>query len=162
MRPSTTSSSWHETTSPIPNPGQRQSVHEAGPFRPSRMPPPKLGLAPSTLHRWLADGFIAGEQTTPRRAVTYLHDRSAARTVRRRSPSGWAMLEASLTYGLSGQALVQRVKRGELCAVHVRSERRRHRALTGHHNRAGLLPYPWASSGRAVVGAGRRGASPGR
>jgi hypothetical protein len=25
----------------------------------------ELGLAPSTLHRWLADGFIAGEQLTP-------------------------------------------------------------------------------------------------
>ena len=25
----------------------------------------QLGLAPSTLHRWLADGFIAGEQITP-------------------------------------------------------------------------------------------------
>ena len=25
----------------------------------------QLGLAPSTLHRWLADGFIAGEQLTP-------------------------------------------------------------------------------------------------
>ena len=24
-----------------------------------------LGLAPSTLHRWLNDGFIAGEQVTP-------------------------------------------------------------------------------------------------
>jgi hypothetical protein len=23
-----------------------------------------LGLAPSTLHRWLGDGFIAGQQTT--------------------------------------------------------------------------------------------------
>ena len=25
----------------------------------------QLGLAPSTLHRWLNDGFIAGEQLTP-------------------------------------------------------------------------------------------------
>jgi hypothetical protein len=24
-----------------------------------------LNMAPSTLHRWLADGFIAGEQITP-------------------------------------------------------------------------------------------------
>ena len=28
-------------------------------------PPAELGLAPSTLHRWLNDGFIAGEQLTP-------------------------------------------------------------------------------------------------
>ena len=25
----------------------------------------ELELAPSTLHRWLSDGFIAGEQATP-------------------------------------------------------------------------------------------------
>ena len=25
----------------------------------------ELGLAPSTLHRWLGQGFIAGEQLTP-------------------------------------------------------------------------------------------------
>ncbi|MGH9904579.1 MAG: helix-turn-helix domain-containing protein [Pyrinomonadaceae bacterium] len=24
-----------------------------------------LGIAPSTIHRWLNDGFIAGEQITP-------------------------------------------------------------------------------------------------
>jgi predicted site-specific integrase-resolvase len=27
----------------------------------------QLGIAPSTLHRWLGDGFIAGEQLTPAR-----------------------------------------------------------------------------------------------
>jgi hypothetical protein len=45
-------------------------------FQPSKNPPEGqlvtikkaaeiLGLAPSTVHRWLNDGFIAGEQLTP-------------------------------------------------------------------------------------------------
>jgi hypothetical protein len=35
------------------------------------------------------------------------------------------MLAATLAYGLSRQTLLQRVKRGELRAVHVRTGRRR-------------------------------------
>ncbi|MGW9029973.1 hypothetical protein ACWGQ5_38910, partial [Streptomyces sp. NPDC055722] len=42
------------------------------------------------------------------------------------APVGWlAMLEATLAYGLSRQTLLQRVKRGELKAVHVRTGRRK-------------------------------------
>jgi hypothetical protein len=36
-----------------------------------------------------------------------------------------ATLEATLAYGVSRQTLLQRVKRGELQAVHVRSGRRK-------------------------------------
>ena len=35
------------------------------------------------------------------------------------------MLEATLAYGVSRQTLMQRVKRGELHAVHVRTGRRK-------------------------------------
>jgi hypothetical protein len=39
---------------------------------------------------------------------------------------GWlAMLEATLAHGVSRQTLLQRVKRGELRAVHVRTGRRK-------------------------------------
>ena len=86
----------------------------------------QLGLAPSTLHRWLADGFISGEQLTPgapwRIRLTddiralFVHD----------APDGWlAMLEATLAYGVSRQTIMQRVKRGELQAVHLRTGRRK-------------------------------------
>jgi len=86
----------------------------------------QLGLAPSTLHRWLGEGFIAGEQLTPgapwRIRVT---DEIRALFVDD-APEGWlAMLEATLAYGVSRQALMQRVKRGELRAVHVRTGRRK-------------------------------------
>jgi DNA invertase Pin-like site-specific DNA recombinase len=85
-----------------------------------------LGVAPSTVHRWLADGFIAGEQLTPgapwRIRVT---DDLRSRFVEE-APSGWlAMLEATQALGISRQTVLQRVKRGELEAVHVRSGRRK-------------------------------------
>ena len=85
-----------------------------------------LGVVPSTVHRWLADGFIAGEQLTPgapwRIRVT---DDLRARFVDE-APPGWlAMLEATHALGVSRQTVLQRVKRGELEAVHVRSGRRK-------------------------------------
>jgi hypothetical protein len=86
----------------------------------------ELGLAPSTLHRWLNDGFIAGEQLTPGapwriRLTDQLRGLFVDDT-----PDGWlAMLEATLAYGVSRQTLLHRVKRGELRAVHVRTGRRK-------------------------------------
>jgi hypothetical protein len=85
-----------------------------------------LGLAPSTLHRWLGDGFIAGEQTTPGAPWRIrMNDELRALFVDD-APEGWlAMLEATLAHGVSRQTLLQRVKRGELRAVHVRAGRRK-------------------------------------
>ena len=75
----------------------------------------ELGLAASTLHRWLADGFIAGEQLTPGAPWRIrLTDDIRALFVDN-APDGWlAMLEATLAYGVSRQTIMQRVKRGEL------------------------------------------------
>ena len=86
----------------------------------------QLGLAPSTLHRWLGDGFIAGEQLTPGAPWRIrLTDEIRALFVDD-APDGWlAMLEATLAYGVSRQTIMQRVKRGELKAVHLRTGRRK-------------------------------------
>jgi predicted site-specific integrase-resolvase len=86
----------------------------------------ELGLAPSTLHRWLSDGFIAGEQLTPGAPWRiHLNDDLRALFVED-APKGWLpMLEATLAHGLSRQTVLQRVKRGELQAVHVRTGRRK-------------------------------------
>lgn len=84
-----------------------------------------LGVVPSTVHRWINDGFIAAEQVTPgspwRIRVT---PGLRARFVEE-APTGWlAMLEATHALGVSRQTVLQRVKRGELRAVHVRRGRR--------------------------------------
>jgi DNA invertase Pin-like site-specific DNA recombinase/uncharacterized protein YndB with AHSA1/START domain len=80
-----------------------------------------LDIAPSTLHRWLNDGFVAGEQVTPgapwRIRIT---DELKALFVEE-APAGYIpMQEATKRLGVSRQTVLQRVKRGELEAVHVR------------------------------------------
>jgi DNA invertase Pin-like site-specific DNA recombinase len=86
-----------------------------------------LDVAPSTVHRWLNDGFIVGEQLTPgapwRIRVT---DDLRARFIDEEPGDGWvAMLEATQALGVSRQTILQRVKRGELQAVHLRRGRRK-------------------------------------
>jgi DNA invertase Pin-like site-specific DNA recombinase/uncharacterized protein YndB with AHSA1/START domain len=79
-----------------------------------------LGLAPSTLHRWLADGFIAGEQVTPGAPWRIrINDEFRARFVEQTPEGHVTMQEATKLLGLSRQAVLQRVKCGELSAVHV-------------------------------------------
>ena len=86
----------------------------------------ELGLAPSTLHRWLGDGFIAGEQLTPGAPWRIRLSDDIRSLFVDDAPDGWlAMLEATLAYGVSRQTIMQRVKRGELQAVHVRTGRRK-------------------------------------
>jgi transposase len=85
-----------------------------------------LGVVPSTIHRWLLDGFIVGEQLTPgapwRIRIT---DTLRARFVEEAPPGYLPMLETTLRLGVSRQTVLQRVKRGELEAVHVRCGRRK-------------------------------------
>jgi DNA invertase Pin-like site-specific DNA recombinase len=85
-----------------------------------------LGVASSTVHRWLNDGFIAGEQLTPgapwRIRIT---GELRARFVDHTPPGYVAMLEATLALRVSRQTILQRVKRGELLAVHVKQGRRK-------------------------------------
>ena len=86
----------------------------------------ELGLAPSTLHRWLGDGFIAGEQLTPAAPWRIRLTPAIRALFVDDAPDGWlAMLEATLAYGVSRQTIMQRVKRGELRAVHLRTGRRK-------------------------------------
>jgi DNA invertase Pin-like site-specific DNA recombinase len=86
----------------------------------------ELGLAPSTLHRWLMAGFIAGEQITPGAPWRIRLTADIRALFTDDAPDGWlAMLEATLAYGVSRQTIMQRVKRGELRAVHLRTGRRK-------------------------------------
>src|SRR6266571_3269010 len=86
----------------------------------------ELGLAPSTLHRWLGDGFIAGEQLTPGAPWRIRLTPGIRALFVDDAPDGWlAMLEATLAYGVTRQTIMQRVKDGKLRAVHVRTGRRK-------------------------------------
>ena len=78
------------------------------------------------MHRWIIDGFIPAEQTTPGAPWRIrLTDELRARFVED-TPDGYLpMLEATHALGVSRQTVLQRVKRGDLDAVHVRAGRRK-------------------------------------
>jgi len=86
----------------------------------------QLGIAASTLLRWLNDGFVAGEQDTPGapwriRITDQLRDMLVDH-----APNGWlALHHASRALGVSRQTVLQKVKRGELQAVLTRTGRRK-------------------------------------
>ena len=86
----------------------------------------QLDIAPSTLLRWLNDGFIAGEQITPGapwriRLTNQLRD-----MLTDTAPDGWVPLGyATQALGVSRQTVLQKVKRGELRAVLTRTGRRK-------------------------------------
>jgi hypothetical protein len=79
-----------------------------------------LGVAPSTIHRLLNDGIIAGEQITPGAPWRIrLTDELKARFNAEPREGFLPMREAMRALGVSRQTLLQRVKRGELEAVHI-------------------------------------------
>lgn len=85
-----------------------------------------LGMNTSSIHRWLADGFIAGEQVTPGAPWQIrINAELQGRIVQQASPEYLPMLEATMKLGVSRQTVLQRVKRGELQAVLVRQGRRK-------------------------------------
>jgi DNA invertase Pin-like site-specific DNA recombinase len=79
-----------------------------------------LGVAPSTIHRLLNDGFITGEQLTPGAPWRIrLTDDLKARFNSDAGEGFLPMREAMRALGVSRQTVLQRVKRGELEAVHT-------------------------------------------
>ena len=78
------------------------------------------GVAPSTLHRLLNAGIIPGEQLTPGAPwrIRLTHD-VLARFNNDAGEGFMPMREAMKALGVSRQTVLQRVKRGELDAVHV-------------------------------------------
>jgi predicted site-specific integrase-resolvase len=85
-----------------------------------------LGINTSTIHRWLNDGFIAGEQITPGAPWQIrITEELRARIVEQAPPEYLPMLETTMKLGVSRQTVLQRVKRGDLKAMLVTSGRRK-------------------------------------
>ena len=85
-----------------------------------------LGVATSTIHRWLNDGIIAGEQLTygaPWRIR--LTDDLRARVAEEAPDGCLTMYQTMRLLGVSRQTVWQHVKRGEIEAVHVRRGRKK-------------------------------------
>jgi uncharacterized protein YndB with AHSA1/START domain len=100
-----------------PAQGEVVSIHKAAKI---------LGMNTSTIHRWLAEGFIAGEQVTPGAPWQIrVTEQLRARIAPQAPPEYLPMLETTMKLGVSRQTVLQRVKRGELEAVLVTSGRRK-------------------------------------
>jgi len=86
----------------------------------------QLRLPPSTLHRWIQEGFIDAEQLTPGAPGRIrLTDQVRALFVDE-APEGWlAMLEATLAHGVSRKTIMNNIKTGDQPAVYVRTGRRK-------------------------------------
>jgi DNA invertase Pin-like site-specific DNA recombinase len=100
----------------------------------------ELGVSTATVHRWLREGFITGEQITPGAPWQIrLTDELRAR-VREQAPEGWLPLaQAAEALGVARQTVLHKVQRAELAAVYVRHGKRKGLRIQVKPNQAGLF-----------------------
>jgi DNA invertase Pin-like site-specific DNA recombinase len=86
----------------------------------------ELDVSTATVHRWLREGFITGEQITPGAPwQIQLTDELRAR-IREEAPDGWmALTQAARALGVARQTVLHKVQRGELAAVYVHRGKRK-------------------------------------
>ena len=86
----------------------------------------ELDVSTATVHRWLREGFITGEQITPGAPWQIrLTDELRAR-IREQAPDGWlALTQAARALGVARQTVLHKVQRGELAAVYVHAGKRK-------------------------------------
>jgi DNA invertase Pin-like site-specific DNA recombinase len=79
-----------------------------------------LDVDRSTVHGWLRDGFIPGEQLTPGAPWRVRITEEFKKRFCEKAPDGYVtMTEATRVLGVSRQTVWNRVKRGELDAVYI-------------------------------------------
>ena len=107
---------FRQTAAPACHDGQVVSITKAA---------AELGVGISTIYRWLADGFITGEQLTPGAPWRIRLDDALRAKVTEHAPQGWLPLrQAAAALGVARQTVLHKVLRGELAAVHIRHGRR--------------------------------------
>jgi DNA invertase Pin-like site-specific DNA recombinase len=110
----------------------------------------ELGVAASTIFRWLQTGFVAGEQDTPGAPWRIrVNDQLRALFVEDAPPGYVPIVDAMRALRVSRQTVLQRVKRGELQALHVRNGRRKGLRILAPQAESTLFDTT-LSSGKAV------------
>jgi DNA invertase Pin-like site-specific DNA recombinase len=116
------------------------SDSSAGELMSIRQTARELGIAPSTIHRWLKDGFIAGEQVTPGAPWRVRVNDTLRRRLVQEAPEGYIpMQEVTKLLGVTRQTVLQRVKRGELDAVLLYQGRRKGLRIKASSDQPGLF-----------------------
>jgi hypothetical protein len=100
----------------------------------------QLEVSTATVHRWLREGFITGEQMTPN-APWQIHITPELRArVCQHAPHGWLPLaEAAQALGLARQTVLHKVQRGELPAVYAQHGKRKGLRIQAKPNQTGLF-----------------------
>jgi DNA invertase Pin-like site-specific DNA recombinase len=100
----------------------------------------ELGVATTTIRRWLADGLLPGEQTTPHapwriRLTDEIRERFIPEI-----PDGYLPLDqAARALGVARQTVLHKVQRGELHAIQVTNGRRKGLRIQVSGDGAGLF-----------------------
>jgi DNA invertase Pin-like site-specific DNA recombinase len=100
----------------------------------------ELGVSTATVHRWLREGFITGEQITPG-APWQIHLSPELRDrVCEHTPDGWLPLaDAATALGVARQTVLHKVQRGELAAVYVHRGKRKGLRIQVTQHQPGLF-----------------------
>lgn len=102
-----------------------------------------LGVSTATVHRWLREGFIAGEQDAPGAPWRIRLTEELRSKVAEEAPPGWLGLdEAARMLGVARQTVLHWVQQGKLAAVHVRRGKRKGLRIQVKREEAGLFEDP--------------------
>jgi DNA invertase Pin-like site-specific DNA recombinase len=105
-----------------------------------------LGVAASTLLRWLDDGFVGGEQVTPGAPWRIRMTEELKKLIVPEVPPGYvAMPQAMRILGVTRQTIMQRVRRGELSVVHVSRGKQKGLRIRVLDNQPQLFDQPSAA-----------------
>ena len=103
----------------------------------------ELGVGISTIYRWLADGFIPGDQAAPGAPWRIRLTSEIRAKITEEAPDGWLPLnQAATALGVARQTVLHKVQRGELAAVHVRRGRRSGLRIQVKPGQPGLFEKP--------------------
>ena len=100
----------------------------------------ELGVSTATVHRWLREGFIVGEQITPGAPWQIRLTDELRQRVRPQAPDDWLPLaRAAKALGVARQTVLHKVQRGELPAVYVHRGKRKGLRIQVKPDQTGLF-----------------------
>jgi len=99
-----------------------------------------LGVGKVTIYRWLADGFLTGEQLTAGAPWRIRIDQTVRDRLAPEVPEGWLRLaDAAKALGMARQTVLHKVQSGELEAVQVNQGRRKGLRINVTAQKTGLF-----------------------
>jgi DNA invertase Pin-like site-specific DNA recombinase len=100
----------------------------------------ELGVSTATVHRWLREGFVVGEQITPGAPWQIRLTDELRQRLCEQPPDGWLPLAgAAKALGVARQTVLHKVQRGELPAVYVHQGRRKGLRIQVKPDQTGLF-----------------------